>query len=355
MRFLHCSDLHIGSSLNSRLSPLKTRERREELLLSFRRLIDEGEKEGVDGVIIAGDLLDTERTSKRTVSSIFSAIAAKENIEFFYLPGNHERDAIVKMGLDAPKNLHIFTKECPYFDFKDARILTLTENERGELYAPKKKEFQNVLVLHGEVSRGGDGIYKFDPAVLEGAGCDYIAMGHYHSYSATLLKGGTPVVYSGTPEGRGFDECGEKGYVILDMENGRTSYRFVARAMRKIYDLYLDLSPIKNNRELEEGIENTLKTADESDLVRLTLTGEYEPSLIKDTDALEYYLGQRFYYFELHDASRLKIDPLEYKDDKSLKGEFIRLVMGDESLTEGEKSDIIELGLRALSGDTLKR
>ena len=355
MRFLHCSDLHIGSSLNSRLSPGKTRERREELLLSFRRLIDEAKKEGVDGVIIAGDLLDKENCEKRTVSSVFSAIRHAENIEFFYLQGNHERDAVLSAGLDLTKNLHILSKESPYFDFKDTRILTLTENGRGELYAPTSSVRSNILVLHGEIVRGGDGIYKFDPALLEGAGCEYIALGHYHSHSVTTLKGGVSAVYSGTPEGRGFDECGEKGYVILDIEKGRVDFRFAPRAMRRLYDLKLDLSLIKSNLELETELESTLKTVHDSDLVRLTLTGEYDSALLKDTDALEYYLRDRFYYFELRDASRLKIDPLEYKDDKSLKGEFIRLVLGDASLTEGEKSDIIEFGLRALSGDTLKR
>ena len=43
----------------------------------------------------------------------------------------------------------------------------------------------------------------------------------------------------------------------------------------------------------------------------------------------------------------------DYKNDKSLKGEFIRLVLSKEDLTQKQKEAIIECGLRALAGETI--
>ena len=60
-----------------------------------------------------------------------------------------------------------------------------------------------------------------------------------------------------------------------------------------------------------------------------------------------------FYYFEVKDTSRPFIDPESYKNDKSLKGEFVRTVMSDESLDETEKGKIIVCGINALMGEEL--
>jgi len=42
---------------------------------------------------------------------------------------------------------------------------------------------------------------------------------------------------------------------------------------------------------------------------------------------------------------------LKYQNDISLKGEFIRLVLNQEDLTDEQKSKIIRTGIKALSGE----
>ena len=46
-----------------------------------------------------------------------------------------------------------------------------------------------------------------------------------------------------------------------------------------------------------------------------------------------------------------KINIEKYQKDLSLKGEFVRVVYQDESLTDEEKSKIIRVGLKALMGE----
>ena len=61
MKILHTSDLHLDSPLTTRLDSKKVRERKNELLLSFKRLSELADREGSEAFIIAGDLFDSER------------------------------------------------------------------------------------------------------------------------------------------------------------------------------------------------------------------------------------------------------------------------------------------------------
>ena len=65
MKFLHTSDIHIDSPLTSRLSAEKIRERKQELLRNFSRLVLEARNRGAEAIIIAGDLFDNEKISKK--------------------------------------------------------------------------------------------------------------------------------------------------------------------------------------------------------------------------------------------------------------------------------------------------
>ena len=58
------------------------------------------------------------------------------------------------------------------------------------------------------------------------------------------------------------------------------------------------------------------------------------------------------YFAKLADETRLLIRPEDYRNDISLKGEFVRRVMAS-SLTETEKERIIACGFRALSGEEI--
>ena len=61
MKFLHTSDLHIGSPLTSRLSQDKVRERKNELMATFEGMIEEAVYQKAVAFIIAGDMFDSEK------------------------------------------------------------------------------------------------------------------------------------------------------------------------------------------------------------------------------------------------------------------------------------------------------
>ena len=52
----------------------------------------------------------------------------------------------------------------------------------------------------------------------------------------------------------------------------------------------------------------------------------------------------------IKDKTELKIDYEKYKNDISLKGEFIRLVNQNNGLSDEEKAKVIMTGIKALAG-----
>ena len=91
----------------------------------------------------------------------------------------------------------------------------------------------HLMTLHGDVA--GQGRYGPHPAGdIAESGLTYLALGHIHACSGLQRAGETCWAYPGCPEGRGFDETGEKGVLFVTVEDDHTvSARFVPLAGRR--------------------------------------------------------------------------------------------------------------------------
>lgn len=354
MRIIHTSDIHLDSPLTSRLPQDKVRERRRELLSGFGRLVEEAKALGVEAIIIAGDLFDNSRVSRRALDTALGIIQDAREITFFYLQGNHEGDALIASARVMPENLKIFGDDWTYYDIGDVTVAgrnVIQENMFDSLSLSKERK--NILVLHGELRDRSCAPDIIGIKEAAGKNIDYLALGHYHSYSAEAIDDRGAAVYSGTPEGRGFDEVGEKGYSLLSTSSDRVLHSFRPFARRRLHIVPLELDGAVRTVEIGERAERALRSIPSSDIVRLELTGRYFPTLWKDTDSLIREYSGRFYYFEVKDSSRIAINPDDYRHDMSLKGEFIRTVSRDSSLDEATKEKIIACGINALMGEDL--
>ena len=354
MKILHTSDLHIGSPLTSRLSPEKVRERKAELLASFERMIEEAVYQRVSVFIIAGDLFDTEKITGSTAERVIGAMARRPSLQFLYLPGNHEKNALTESGISLPENLRLFGEEWTYFDYGDVCIAGRSRIAEGMFDSLNLSYAKtNIAVLHGALADGKSGGEIIGKRELEGKHVDYLALGHYHSYSVEKIFDTGVAVYSGTPEGRGFDEVGDKGYVLISTDGSRILHSFRSFAKRRLHIVPVELDGAVRSSDISERAERALKSIPCGDIVRLELCGRYFPTLWKDIDALTRQFENRFYYFEIKDTSRIAINPEDYKHDMSLKGEFIRTVSADSTLDEETKEKIIACGINALMGEDL--
>ena len=354
MKLIHTSDIHLSSPLNTRLRSDKIRARKKELMGNLLRLTEEARREGARGIIIAGDLFDSDRITKKDMDYVISVIRSAADTEFFYLPGNHERDVISDAGT-LPDNLHVFGKEWSTFEIDGVTLLGRTETAKDMFSAiPLSAGGVNIAVLHGELrerSAEGGVIGIRDTEDLK---LDYLALGHYHSYSETACGrlGSGSAVYSGTPEGRGFDEVGEKGYCLINIDGGKVSHRFIPFAKRRLHEIKVDVTGALTTHDLELRILSATERIPATDLVRAVFVGARELELKCNTDMLTEKFSTSLYHFEIKDESKLCTRAEDYRYDKSLRGEFIRLCLEDDTLTDREREMIIHCGLSALAGET---
>ena len=351
MKLLHTSDIHLASPLTSKLPSSKVTSRRRELFSSFLRLTERAKMTGASGIIIAGDLFDSERIRKSELDSLFSVILSSPEISFFYLAGNHEKDAVTRSGLKAD-NLFIFGEGWTSFSFGDVIIHGRTETSADMFDTiPTDKSRFNIAVLHGELKQRSaeGGVIGLGDAA--GRGIDYLALGHYHTYSERAIDKRGVAVYSGSPEGRGFDELGDMGYSEITVSGGEVTHRFVSLAKRKIHEIPVDITGAMTTPDIERRIAAAVSEIPTDDLVRSLFVGVRELELRCDKEYLKERFSNRFYYFEIKDKSGLTVRAEDYRYDKSLRGEFIRMVLSDESLSDSEREKIIHCGLSALSGE----
>ncbi|MBR1628256.1 MAG: DNA repair exonuclease, partial [Lachnospiraceae bacterium] len=98
---------------------------------------------------------------------------------------------------------------------------------------------------------------------------------------------------------------------------------------------------------IEEAIRGVLEDAREQDLVQVVLTGRKDMETGVDTERLTQSFAEEYYYFRVQDKTSIRIDYDAFAADRSLKGEFVRL-MQQEDMPEEERARIIDLGLRAI-------
>ena len=350
MKLLHIADLHLDSALTSHLPPDKVRARRTELLGVLRRAVSRGVEAGVSAVLIAGDLFDNTEVSRRALSEVESVLHSYPDLPFYYLSGNHEKDALVRYGLTSP-NLHLFGDTFTSYDLGENVMLYgrhMTERGMFNALHPDRKK-KNILMLHGELRDRSDEGGVIGLGEIAGRGIDYLALGHYHTYSVTRIDTRGVAVYSGAPEGRGFDECGQLGAVILDTAD--FSHTFIPLARREIHDVEVAIDSLSQDREIRARIDDALRGIPSEDVVRVKLVGRVPIGCACDTETLTHWYADRYYYFTMKNKTQVHIEREDLAYDKSLFGEFARCVLEDETLTEEEKSDILSCGAMALTGE----
>ena len=71
MLIIHTSDLHLDSKMESNLKANKAKERKNELLEAFARMVNLANRYLVKVILIAGDMFDKSRVNLKTKGFIF--------------------------------------------------------------------------------------------------------------------------------------------------------------------------------------------------------------------------------------------------------------------------------------------
>lgn len=368
MKIIHCADLHLDSKLTANLSKEKAKERRAELLQTFIDMVEYADKNNVTAIIIAGDLFDVRNISVTARKTVAGAIINHSHIDFYYLRGNHDADGFLGMLEEIPKNLKLFGDSLISYTLSEGTysnvVITgaeLSEKNTNTIYSSLILENDkiNIVVLHGQeaVYKAKDKAEVINISALKNKGIDYLALGHIHSHKEDRLDNRGIYCYSGCLEGRGFDECGQCGFMFLDIdcENKNISHSFIPFARRTLYTINTDVSGCLTSMDILRRVRDRLDEGAYSaeSLVKVVLCGSVDVECEKNTEFIRKQLENRFYFVKVYDETCLAVDYNAFALDASLKGEFIRTVMSEENMDEERKAEVIRYGIQALAGEEI--
>ena len=156
MKILHCADLHMDSPMETHMTREQAAKRNAEILMSFQRMTEYAEKEKVRVVLIAGDLFDGERVTRRTVESVLDAMRCTPQIDYLYVSGNHDDQTNAFADQEIPENFKRFTDKWNTIEYGDVAVsgIEITKNNASTLYEqlPAQKSRVNIVMLHGQIS-----------------------------------------------------------------------------------------------------------------------------------------------------------------------------------------------------------
>ena len=352
MRILHCADLHLDAKMTSNFSKEKAKERKAELLFTFQQMVDYAADNGIGHLLIAGDLFDAKRVAAQARNRVEQAILRHSEICFYYLRGNHDTDSFLANLPSIPDNLYLFSDEWKCYELSEKVRLVGAE---APIYPALvlDNEKINIVTLHGQVGDQDEVPLR----ELRDKGIDYLALGHVHAHQIGKLDARGVYCYPGCMEGRGFDECGQHGFVIVDIdeETERVSYEFVPFAKREIHEKEVDITGCMTTDDAIDKIEYTLgeEPIAEKDILRIVLVGEIDVEAEITPEYLERKYEGRFYFFKVKNKTVRRVDYQAYALDASLKGEFIRTVMADEKMSDEDRAEVVRMGILALAGEEI--
>lgn len=326
IKILHAADLHLDSPFEG-LPAGKAAVRRGEQRELLARLAELAAAESADLVLLSGDLLDSGNTYFETGEDLVRALQ-RIAAPVFISPGNHDfyspKSPYARLKL--PENVHVFTEpsvSCVELPGLGARVFgaAFTDSRCGALlenfHAGRVEGMLNIMCIHGEVGVRESVYDPISEKELQESGMDYVALGHIHKASGLKKSGDTWYSWPGCPEGRGFDETGEKTVNLIELGEGECTLRTLSVASRRYEVLKVDVT----GSDALLAVHTQLPDDTVRDVYRIILSGEAETT--PDMKRLYSNLSELFFELQLRDETRLRRSVWEGAGEDTLRGLFL--------------------------------
>ena len=260
MKILHTADLQIGARF-SRFGG-KAKVLRNARLTTLKRILNIGRQKGVDGVIIAGDMFESNQIANDVVEEAFHVISSYPEIPIVILPGNH--DPMIGPGciwqrrpFNQPPNHVTVCTTSDAIELTGGVILPVPITQKVSTKDPSLPLIEmatsiagnkiRIGVTHGALAIEGKHQPNDHPIALNAAsraGLDYLAIGHWHqqqSYDDGRLA------MPGTPEPDDFEQnSGSVTLVEIASRGAEPEFNAIPSATYSWHAVKVDLL----NREL---------------------------------------------------------------------------------------------------------
>ncbi len=314
MKFLHCSDLHLGKKQIGAESEY-SKKRFEDYFSAFEYFVDYAIDNSINTLLLSGDIFDKKELSPEVLSkteTIFQKVK-QNNIKLIISEGNHDKINneneswliyLIGKGL-AVRPSYYRTEDSLAFEsiiiddvhfyglgymgaFSNEIISEFSEYLNSHLDINKRVVLMHTAIVNSDILNGAvnsETINLLKDKVI------YIAGGHIHSFTKYPVD--KPYFFTpGCPEFWDVNEIGKKkGAIIFDTDT--CQYEFIPAKNRKVHQFKL-YTKSNDMTELLEEINNhfnNLEIESNEDLARIDINSKN--TFYIDFSAIEELLAEK--------------------------------------------------------------
>ena len=355
MKFVHIADMHFDSPFVTLSDKGNLGEhRRIEQRKVFKKVIEYIKENQIEYLFISGDLYEHQHIRKSTIEYINNLFKEISNTKIFITPGNH--DPILKKSFYATfnwnENVHIFGPQIEKIAFENIDIYgygfddfycSALNIENLQIENPEKI---NVLVLHGTLdgSNSLDMQYNsISKSILQQKGFNYVALGHIHKNN---FEKDSKIVYPGSTISLGFDELGEHGMVVGEINSTENKLEFIKLDETEFVETEISCTEINSIEELIEKI-NEIKIQFNK-LYKIILTGKRNFE-INVYDLYKYELNNQI--IKIKNETKPNFNLEKISKENTLKGLFAQEILQEienKTYTDEIIDQALEIGMEVL-------
>ena len=333
MKFVHIADMHFDTSFTTLTNKAGLGDiRRQDQRLAFKKIIDYIKENEIPYLFISGDFYEHEYIRLSTIEYINNLFTEIPGTQIFISPGNHDpylKDSFYNK-FYWNENVHIFDSKMSMFELEDADIYGFGfddfyyTNHEIETMEIKDRNKINILVAHGSLNASETLEKEYNPMsqrMIENKGFDYVALGHIHK----LYYNEEPnqrIVYPGSTVSLGFDELGQHGMIVGNIEKGKIETAFVPVDNKEFVIKEVDVTNVLDLDELATII-NNIDFADNT-YYKISLVGrrDFEINLFKLNKLL--INGN---IIKVKDYTKLNYDLERISKENTLRGLFVKEIL----------------------------
>lgn len=370
MRILHTGDMHLDSAFSA-FAQKEAEEYRELGRELLKNVFECAKHEKCQMILVAGDLFDGKFVSNDT-RALFVSLVKNANIPVVIAPGNHDPysdnsfyASVQKEGLE---NLYIFNApELQVFEFDDLRTRVygyaftspvLNENPLLSSKFPEDNGYLKIFCGHADMASPISRYAPISLTELARFGFAYSALGHIHNREEKEDALGR-VRYCGFAEGRSFDELGEGGVFVVDVDEESIDARRIVLSSRAFFAE--DFCVPSNTEGLLARICEFIKAKQypSGAYLRLTLTGTADTQTVKDIKKSQKTIcnDTELEYIEIEDATLPIYDGKYLEKDVTVRGEVYRTLLPKLTSADNEERKkavlALKIALAAIDGNSV--
>ena len=350
LKILHTADWHLDSPF------LGFTEQQRQFLKKAQmqipgKIADLCRKEDCDMVLLAGDIFDGE--ARPETVALLKRELENCGVPVLIAPGNHDFYGTGSPWQENwPENVFIFTGDLESVTIKglDCRIYGAAFQSMDcpaqlEDFKAQGDEKYCIAVLHGDPIQRNSPYNPITNNQVRNSSLDYLALGHIHK-AGTFRSGETLCAWPGCPMGRGWDETGDKGVCIVNIED---TVKVQARSLNlpRFYDLKAEI-----REDAASAVASVLPAAVGDDFYRITLTGSGDVDLEALQRAFMDYPN-----LNLQDRTEPPLEIWSESDEDSLEGIYFGMLRKalEESPENARQIQLAaEISRKILSGREVK-